>query len=63
MSAATLQQKQELAAIIHLCGAAAGDAFAGREFRLLPGQRCGEHDAAAYLARVGAMQRLFAQLR
>ena len=49
---ATLEQKQSLAALIHLCGAAAGDAYAARGFRLAAAQRCGEHDAAAYLARV-----------
>lgn len=60
--AATLQQKQDLAAVIHLCGATTGDLYARRKFRLLPGQRCGEHDAAAYVARVNAMKRLFARL-
>ena len=60
---ATLQQKQNLAAVVHLCGAAAGQSFASRKFKLAPGQRCGEHDAAAYLARVNAMKKVFAQLR
>jgi hypothetical protein len=59
---ATLAQKQDLAALIHLCGASAGDAYARRGFRLAPGQRCGEHDARAYLARVGTMKRVFARL-
>ena len=59
---ATLAQRQNLAAIIHLCGAAVGDAYARRAFRLTPAQRCGEHDAAAYVARVNAMKRLFARL-
>jgi hypothetical protein len=59
---ATLEQRQNLAALIHLCGAAAGDAYAGRGFRLAAGQRCGEHDAAAYLARVAVMHRVFARL-
>jgi transglycosylase-like protein with SLT domain len=59
---ATLEQKQDLAAMIHLCGATAGEAYARRGFRLDPGQRCGEHDARAYLARVGAMKRVFARL-
>jgi hypothetical protein len=59
---ASLEQKQELAAIIHLCGASAGDAFARRAFRLAPAQRCGEHDVRAYLARVAAMKRVFARL-
>jgi hypothetical protein len=62
VATATLQQKQDLAAVIHLCGAAAGEAYAKRKFRLLPGQRCGEHDAAGYVARVNAMKRLFARL-
>jgi Transglycosylase SLT domain len=61
--AATLAQKQELAALIHLCGASAGDSYAARGFRLKPGQRCGEHDPRAYLARVATMKRLFARLK
>jgi len=59
---ATLEQKQDLAAVIHLCGASAGEAYAKRGFRLLPGQRCGDHDVARYLARVDSMKRLFARL-
>jgi len=59
---ATLEQQQNLAALIHLCGAGAGDAYAKRNFRLADGQRCGEHDARAYLARFNTMKRLFARL-
>jgi hypothetical protein len=59
---ATSGQKHDLAALIHLCGAGAGAAYAQRGFRLAPGQRCGEHDVAAYLARVSAAKRLFARL-
>lgn len=59
---ATLQQKQDLAAVIHLCGAGAGDAYAKRGFRLNAGQRCGDHDVRGYLARVNAMQRVFTRL-
>jgi hypothetical protein len=62
LSAASLKQKQDLAAIIHLCGAGAGHAYARRGFRLLPHQRCGDHDAAAYLAKVNAMKSQFARL-
>jgi hypothetical protein len=62
LAAATLQQKQDLAAVIHLCGAGAGDAYAGRGLRLTPGQRCGSHEVAAYLARVNAMKRVFREL-
>jgi hypothetical protein len=58
----TLQQKQDLAALIHLCGAAAGDEFARRGFRLLDGQRCGDHEARIYLARVNAAKREFERL-
>jgi hypothetical protein len=54
-----LQQKQDLAAVIHLCGAATGAAYAKRNFRLTERQRCGDHDVGAYLARVNAMKRVF----
>ena len=56
---ATLQQRQDLAALIHLCGAGPARAFARRGFQLLPGQRCGAHDAARYLAAVNAMKQQF----
>ncbi len=59
---ATLVQKQALAAIVHLCGAAAGDAYASRGFRLTPAQRCGDHLVADYLSRVDAMKALFGRL-
>ncbi|HXF45219.1 MAG TPA: hypothetical protein VNK91_03775 [Burkholderiaceae bacterium] len=59
---ATLAQKQDLAALIHLCGAGAGDSYARRGLRLVEGQRCGDHDVAAYLAKVNAMKRVFARL-
>ena len=62
IDAATLAQKQDLAAIIHLCGAGAGDAYARRGFRLTPRQRCGDHDAGQYLARVNAMKRRFTRM-
>lgn len=60
---ATLQQKQNLAAVIHLCGAGAGQAYAARGFRLLPRQKCGDHEVGAYLARVNTMKRQFARLK
>ncbi len=56
---ATLEQKQELAALIHLCGAGAGDAYVRRGLRLAEGQRCGDHDARDYVARVTTMKRVF----
>lgn len=60
--AATVQQKQDLAAMIHLCGAGAGHAYIKRGFRITAGQRCGAHDLGRYLAKVNAMKSLFASL-
>jgi hypothetical protein len=59
---ATLQQKQDTAVLMHLCGAGAGLLYAKRRFRLLPGQRCGDHYAQAYVAKVNAMRRTFREL-
>jgi hypothetical protein len=56
---ATLERKQELAAVIHLCGAGAGDAYVRRGLRLTEGERCGDHDARGYVARVNGMKRVF----
>jgi len=55
-------QKQDLAALVHLCGASAGQAYARAGYRVAPGQRCGAHDVRAYLAQVEAMKRRFARL-
>ena len=52
LKGATLQQKQDLAALIHLCG----------EGVRLGVRRCGDHDAQIYLAQVNAMKRLFARI-
>jgi hypothetical protein len=62
VGAATLQQKQDLAAIIHLCGAGAADGYARHGFRLRPDEHCGDHEARRYLAQVNAMRRIFARL-
>jgi hypothetical protein len=59
---ASLEQSQNLAAVIHLCGPGAGDAYARRGLRLRAGERCGDHDTARYLARVTAMRKVFACL-
>lgn len=59
---ASLQQRQDLAALIHLCGSGAGNAFAQRGFRLRRGQRCGDHDARRYLTQVNGLKRQFARL-
>jgi hypothetical protein len=59
---ATLRQKQELAAVIHLCGAGAGDLYVRRRLKLTEGQKCGDHVARVYVARVNSMKRLFVRL-
>lgn len=52
MKSGTLQQKQDLAALVHLCGE-----------NVRPGtRRCGEHDAQAYVAQVNAMKKVFTRL-
>lgn len=55
----SLEQKQDLAAIIYLCGAGPAEAFAGRGFKLTPGERCGDQDVATYFADVRSMKRTF----
>lgn len=55
----TLQQKQDLAAVIHLCGVGAGRAYIKRGLQLRPHQRCGDHNLGAYLARLKGLKRRF----
>ena len=62
INAATLQHKQALAAVIHLCGAGAGDDYARRGFRLLNEQHCGDQDVRSYIARVDSMKAVFDRL-
>ena len=62
MQGATLQQRQRLATLIHLCGVAEGDAYASRGFRLIEGQRCADQDVRRYLAQVNAMRGVFKHL-
>jgi Transglycosylase SLT domain len=62
VTAATPRQRRELAAVIHLCGAGAGDIFARHHFRLNDGQRCGDHEVRVYVARVNVMESVFSRL-
>jgi Transglycosylase SLT domain len=62
LTTATPLQKQELAAVIHLCGSGAGDLFARHHFRLNDGQKCGDHEVRVYVARVNAMKSVFTRL-
>ncbi|MGY4288555.1 hypothetical protein ACVWXO_007775 [Bradyrhizobium sp. LM2.7] len=57
------QQKQDLAAFIHLCGAGPATAYARRHFQMTAGERCGDHLVASYIAKVSAMKRQFLALR
>jgi hypothetical protein len=62
IATASLQQRQDLAALIHLCGGGAGNAYARRAFQLRRGQRCGDHDVRRYLTEVNAVKLQFARL-
>jgi hypothetical protein len=56
------QRSQELAAIIHLCGAGAADEYVRRGFHLSYDQHCGDQEARAYVARVVSMKLAFDRL-
>lgn len=62
MRTVPLHEQQQLAAVIHLCGAAAGDSFVRRGFRVPAGQHCGDHDVRTYLARIHSMSDEFEHL-
>lgn len=59
---ASAQQKQDLAAFIHLCGAGPATAYARRHVQMLAGERCGDHLVASYISGVNAMKRQFLRL-
>jgi hypothetical protein len=61
-AAASAQQKRELAAIIHLCGASSAKAFARRGFHPIAGERCGDQQVTTYLAQINAMTREFLRM-
>jgi hypothetical protein len=62
ITTATARQKQDLAAVIHLCGGGMGEVYAKHGFRLIANQRCGDHDVRSYLALVNAMKQVFVRL-
>ena len=59
---ASLARQQQLAAVIHLCGAGTADQFVRRGFRFAEEQYCGDQLAAVYIARVEGMRALFTRL-
>jgi hypothetical protein len=61
-AAASAQQKRELAAIIHLCGASSAKAFARRGFHPTAGERCGDQEVGTYLVQIKAMTREFLRI-
>lgn len=58
----SLEQKQKLAAVIHLCGAHRGQEFAARGFRAGADELCGSHSLRGYLTKVDLMKKRFAKL-
>jgi len=58
----SLAQKQNLAAVIHLCGLTRGKTFAARGFRVAQGERCGTHSLQRYLMQIDVMKNRFARL-
>ena len=59
---ASLEQKQKLAAVIHLCGVKRGESFVARGFRVKPGELCGTHGLQRYLDQIDLMKKRFARL-
>jgi len=53
---------RHVAAIVHLCGAGAADAYVRRGLRFTEGERCGDHDPRVYLQRLDAMYAVFVRL-
>jgi hypothetical protein len=58
---ATPRQKEDLAAVIHLCGQGGSDAYVRRGFAPA-GLRCGDHGVAGYLAEVNSLKRQFVDM-
>jgi hypothetical protein len=55
-------EKQNLAAVIHLCGMKRGEAFAAHGFRVARGEVCGAHSLQRYLTQIDGMKKRFARL-
>jgi hypothetical protein len=58
----TPTELRHVAAVVHLCGAGAADAYVRRGLRFSAGEKCGDHDPRVYLARVDGMVALFTGL-
>jgi Transglycosylase SLT domain len=62
LSNVAVQRRQELAAVIHLCGTGGGDEFVRHGFKLNTDQHCGDQEVRNYIARIEAMKAVFAHL-
>ena len=62
MAQVGLTEKQELAAVIHLCGASRGRRFADAGLQVASGDTCGTQSLGQYLAKVERMRKLFGGL-
>lgn len=62
MPKASLVQKQNLAAVIHLCGSKRAETLLARGFRVTQGERCGNHNLQRYLIQIDLMKNRFARL-
>lgn len=58
----TIEQKRNLAAVIHLCGERRGESFAARKFAFRKDETCGSLNARNYVARVQKYQKLFRKI-
>lgn len=58
----TQSQREDLAALIHLCGGGPATKYARRRFEVMPSERCGDHLVPAYLSKVNEMKRQFRQM-
>jgi hypothetical protein len=59
---ASPQEKQDLAALIHLCGAGSARGFVRRGFQVMAGERCGDYLVTTFLTKINAMKRQFLRL-
>ena len=58
----TPAERRHVAAVVHLCGAGVAETYVRRGLRFSEGERCGDHDPRAYVARVDALYAEFARL-
>ena len=63
VSKTTANQRQKLAAAVHLCGAGKAESFIRRAFHAASGEKCGEQSLRNYLKRVEQARARFVKLR